>query len=415
MKFNRWTLGLAAVGAVSLASAARADEAKPSASVLTALSATTLSGYIDTTAAWKMGTGDANMPGRVYDGSSLGSTPYNHDGFNLNVVSLTLDKPLDEGQWSAGYHVQLLLGPGAQERGTGLLQPTGAQNSLAFNEAYVALRVPIGNGLDFHVGQFGTFNGYEAYDTYKNPNFSRSYGFFLESSAHTGVEASYQINSVISLQAGIANAGGYNNQVDAISTQESKKAYLVFATLTAPDSWGWLKGATLSGGYTVADQREGLYAATTPGVTSGKQGNFYAGASIPTPITGLSFGLAYDYTYGINFAKSYADALAGYVSYQMTEKLKFNNRLDWTTASGGTGGVYYPTGKGGNDQLLADTLTADYSLWKNVISRAEFRWDHSLSGDKIYGGEVAYGSPGFNPAAETKNSYELTANIIYQF
>ena len=53
MKFNKWTVGLAAIGVVSLASAARADE-KMSA-VQTALSNTTLSGYVDVSAQWNLG------------------------------------------------------------------------------------------------------------------------------------------------------------------------------------------------------------------------------------------------------------------------------------------------------------------------------------------------------------------------
>ena len=59
MKFNKWTVGLAAVGVVSLASAARADE-KMNA-VQTALSNTTLSGYVDTAATWRPGT-DSGPP-----------------------------------------------------------------------------------------------------------------------------------------------------------------------------------------------------------------------------------------------------------------------------------------------------------------------------------------------------------------
>ncbi len=55
MKFNKWTVGLAAVGVVSLASAARADE-KQMTLVQTALSSTTLSGYVDTAATWSPGT-----------------------------------------------------------------------------------------------------------------------------------------------------------------------------------------------------------------------------------------------------------------------------------------------------------------------------------------------------------------------
>ena len=52
MKFNKWTLGLAAVGAVSMASAVRADEAKLS-SVQTALSNTIISGYVSASANWR--------------------------------------------------------------------------------------------------------------------------------------------------------------------------------------------------------------------------------------------------------------------------------------------------------------------------------------------------------------------------
>jgi hypothetical protein len=54
------------------------------------------------------------------------------------------------------------------------------------------------------------------------------------------------------------------------------------------------------------------------------------------------------------------------------------------------------------------TATADYSLWKNVISRAEFRWDHSFDGNKPFGGTVA-GSP------DAEQAVSLALNIIYLF
>ena len=56
MKFNKWTMGLAAIGVVSLASAARADETATKMSMVnTALSNTTLSGYVDTAAVFNPG------------------------------------------------------------------------------------------------------------------------------------------------------------------------------------------------------------------------------------------------------------------------------------------------------------------------------------------------------------------------
>jgi hypothetical protein len=52
MKFNKWTLGLAAVGVVSLASAARADEKMNS--LQTALSNTTISGSVSASMNWAL-------------------------------------------------------------------------------------------------------------------------------------------------------------------------------------------------------------------------------------------------------------------------------------------------------------------------------------------------------------------------
>src|ERR1043165_6364388 len=99
MKFNKWTIGLAAVGVVSLASAAKAaDETGTASTVLTSLSSTTLSGYVDTSAQWNLGTGNANNPPYAFGGGGKA------DGFNLNAVQLSLDKPLDETPWAAGYH-----------------------------------------------------------------------------------------------------------------------------------------------------------------------------------------------------------------------------------------------------------------------------------------------------------------------
>src|SRR3954469_5253934 len=146
MKISKWTRMLLSAGLVSLPAVVLADDAPAPSTVLTALSSTTLSGYVDTSAVWKFGSGNANMPGRTYDGADT------QDGFNLNVVSLTLDKAPDESAWSAGYHVQMLMGPGATKRGTGIAT-MGSGGAIAtdfgFNEAYINLHVPVGNGLEF--------------------------------------------------------------------------------------------------------------------------------------------------------------------------------------------------------------------------------------------------------------------------
>ena len=53
--------------------------------------------------------------------------------------------------------------------------------------------------------------------------------------------------------------------------------------------------------------------------------------------------------------------------------------------------------------------TLQYDLWKNVLSRLEFRWDHAADGSSPYGGTA--------PEAEgtKKDSFILMANVAYKF
>ena len=409
MKINKWTQVLLGVGLVSIPAVTHAEEQL--SQLRTELTSTTISGYVDTTMTWKIGQGDANMPGRTYDGADT------QDGFNLNVVSITFAKPLDESEWAAGYTVQTLMGPGAQKRGTrafGTSAPPTQTGDFAFNEAVVLLRVPVGNGIDFKIGQFGTYNGYEAYDTYKNPNWSRSYGFYIESSAHTGVSASYKITDSLTVMGGIGNMAGFNNAVDAKYSQalsESEKAYLAMVTYTLPEGAGFLKGASLSVGYTGG--------AATP-VATWWQENYYAGLSLPTPINGLALGFAFDYTKGMVYDDSWAEAVAAYVSFQATEKLKLNGRVDWAKGfNGSAAGAYhgafgYTSLSDDRNELLSLTATADYALWKNVISRLEFRYDTALTDDAPFGGTLP-AAGGTQPIDGDKTAVSLTANFIYQF
>jgi hypothetical protein len=64
-------------------------------------------------------------------------------------------------------------------------------------------------------------------------------------------------------------------------------------------------------------------------------------------------------------------------------------------------------------KVFAATATIQYDLWKNVLSRVEFRWDHSADGNPAYAGTPF--SPGFLTGPTLKNAYALIANIIYKF
>lgn len=399
MKVNKWTLALATAGVVSLGSVVQAEEAPHQ--VLTALSSTTLSGYIDASAEWRPGGNAGSLPGRSFDG------PDKMDGFNLNVVGLTLEKPLDEGQWAAGYKVDLVFGPNANYYGTllngGAIEPGGA-NDFNVKQAYVAVRAPVGNGLDIKMGAFDTVVGYEVFESGNNPNYSRSFGYFIEPAQHTGVLAAYHVNDLISVAGGVANtAFGPINGKTAISSQ---KTYLGAVTLTLPEATGPVAGSAVYAG--VVDGR-GL--GNTVDTTS-----WYAGTTLKTPVEGLAVGGAFDYRQSApplglfgSTTDNWAWAAAVYASYQATEKLRLNARGDWANGSDGT---FYDRGANGiamhDNELVGMTLTADYALWNGLITRLEGRWDHALNGDKAFTSGTT-GLPAYN------NAFTVALNMVYKF
>jgi hypothetical protein len=416
MKLNKWTTGLAAVGVVSLASAARAaDDTESTASpVLTAVSSTTLSGYVDTSIHW--------VPGSTPTTSAylFGGFGSKDDGFNLNVVDIKLEKSLDESEWAAGYKAEMWFGPNANlipgvvnGLGTSSTTPTtgGTFSDFAIKQAYVALRLPVANGIDLKLGVFDTPIGYESLNAGDNPNYTRSWGNTIEPTEHTGLLATYRFNESISISGGIANTTDQiiNGRVGTAPGWEdqSLKTYMAALALTAPESMGFLKGATLYGG---------LINGRATGGASPDKTWFYVGAALPTPIEGLAIGIAWDHVYIPNNAGISAqdtDAIAGYVDFRATEKLTVHGRIDYIHVGGdglGTGGdiITGGTAFAPGDQFITTTLTLEYLLWKNVISRVDFRWDYDLG---VNGG----GHFGGFPAGGEEDDFLLALNVIYKF
>jgi Putative beta-barrel porin-2, OmpL-like. bbp2 len=414
MKVNKWTLGLAAVGLVTLPAGVQADEAMTP--VMTSLTSTTISGYVNTSAHWDIGTGNDSSPNYAFNRGK-------QDGFNLDVVKLSIARPLDEANWSAGYQVDLLFGPDANSLATQSTLSDGA-GDFGIQQAYVALRAPVGHGLDFKVGVWDTIIGYEVFDAGNNPNYTRSYGYTMEPTTHTGVLASYQFTDWLSAAVGIANT--YGPQInDRAFVQgdkaESYKAYLASIALTAPESMGFLAGST-------------LYAGVVNGFNSGigdNETSWYIGATMATPVEGLRIGVSYDYAgahHEVNngsYPDEYANAVAGYLSYQLTEKMSVHGRAEYATYSPKSvnppaAGGYSTIDDGLPEKVFALTGTLQYDLWKNVLSRLEIRWDHQLSGvsngrGEAFGGQwINYGG-GVTLRGTEKNSLLIAANIIYKF
>jgi hypothetical protein len=230
------------------------------------------------------------------------------------------------------------------------------------------------------------------------------------------VLASYRINDLVSVTAGIANtfgpsingkAQGPNVSTDSSTRAETYKTYMGAATLTAPQDWGWVAGSTFTVGVV-----NGFNESNGEGFGV-NQTSFYAGSTVSTPITALKLGASLDYSDHHNSVDDEGDgtawAYALYASFQATEKLSLNLRGEYAILNGDQlEGLDAVENEGfAHNKIWAATATAQYDLWKNVISRVEFRWDHAEHGD-AFGGTTT-GEP------TRENAFLIAANVIYKF
>ena len=396
MKFNKWTLGLAAVGAVSMASAVRADEAKMNA-LQTALSNTTISGYVDVAASYVAG----EPPQRSSELTDANTDK--RDQFSLNNVTISLDKPLDDSSWAAGYHVDINAGADAINGYNTSANYYNAQaGSFVIRQAYIALRTPLGNGIDWKLGVQDGITGYEGNTSWMQPNYSRSIAYAINPASYTGLLGTYRVCDLVSVTGGVVNRGttqGYGQSNQRLSSLD----YVGSVSLTAPESFGFLKGSSLN-------------FQTVQGFDNNAVANYSVNGTLNTPLAGLKIGFAYDVLNSVAFsADGYIVGL--YAVYQATDKLSFALRGEYVDAADlNFAGSVAQNGNSGDNQFNNGfnkgeevTATIAYNLWANVLTRLEVRWDH-----EVKGGTFQSGTPS-GESQDLKNQLTVALNVVYHF
>ena len=342
---NKWTMALAAAGVVSLSSVAQADPEKAAGANALAAS-TTLSGYVSTS--YTMAKDNVTPAGTFRAGDDI-------DSYALDVVSLKLASAQGVGEWATGYTVELWAGPAASDIGTSDDSAT-SDNSVELMQANINLRLPVGNGIDLTVGQFGTVVGAETYNYNENAFHGHSFGFALEPTHHTGILAGYQIAEGLAIQVGAVN-DSTTNATNNNST--SSTSMLASISYTLPDSLGPL-----------GDTK--LYAAMVEGVgADGSETDYnYVSAEIPLPVDGLSYKVAWDIVEDEDGTAD-SNVVGHYLSYTVNDKLTVNIRHEH-------GNINHDIGQASGtdwdnaDGLESTTIGLDYKLWENVTSRVEF-------------------------------------------
>jgi hypothetical protein len=186
------------------ATPATAPAPNPLAGITSVLGGVNLTGLVDAYYGY-----NANHP---TDGTATEPFQFENGQFNLNLLELQLDKPVDKTT-PLGFRVALGFGQA-------ILAVNGTPFELARNlpaaqylkEGYMSYMAPVGKGLQIDVGKFVTSAGAEVIETNQNWNYSRSLLFYYAIPYyHMGARAKYTFNDKWSVTGFAMN--GWNNVV----------------------------------------------------------------------------------------------------------------------------------------------------------------------------------------------------------
>jgi len=413
--------------------------------VETAQKGITLSGYVDTSyteqfsgsgqygpAGTNQGGGPANTQG------ALRQFDVSNNTFNVNAVKIALEKALpDKNEWAAGFRIDTMYGSDAKILGA--TDPTlgSATSAVYVEQALVKFRVPVGNGLDFYMGKFVTFLGYEVIESPANLNFSR--GLLFTNAiplTHTGIYADYKFNDTFEAKLGIVD--GWNNSSSssvggtgarfstgnegsfgkAITGQlninaPGKNANITQSFIYSPegepgqvgfdngpvavyDIWGnwnptFVKDSALLLGFNVDFGYNGA---------SGLPAGDTTPAGVPTPFNNINdsntwWGIALYSSYKFNKVFT----LSGRAEYLHSDAALFPKFGPAGTISGAGIGATVTDTPEQNDYSY--TLTGTFNIWDNLLTRIEYRVD-DLSGSSL--------------GTKSRNvQNEISLNAVYSF
>ena len=251
-----------------------------------------------------------------------------------------------------------------------------------FQQAYLTIVVPVGDGLTVDVGKFVTHMGFEVIESKDNWNYSRSilFGWAIPF-YHTGARLSYPILSNLTATASILN--GWNSISDINK----------FKTLGLMVNYGILPSTSI-----ILCGTSGVEAAE-PAIV-GKR-NVYNVIVTHTLTDNLSLALDFDYgeeRVAAGLATWKGEAL--YAKYTLGPTSAVAIRYEMYNDAGNGG----PLSTGALQKLSEFTGTYEYKPWDNLIVRAEVRDDMS---------DVTY-FDSYTPAKE-KSQLTLTLGAIVTF
>lgn len=346
------------------------------------------------------------------------------NSFSPHMVQFVLERPADAGGSGLdrmGFHTRLNFGLDARVTKARTNFAPGTSNSeLDFQEVYAEYIAPIGNGLKIQAGKINTLIGYEVINSWENINFSRSFMFGVgQAFTTTGVRFTYTFNPIVTASIGLIN--GWDN----VDDNNKGKSFEWLVALTPHEK----VGVTFYGSYGAEQANCQGGAICTPYTTGNDPSakRTVVGSIITLKPTDKDTVILEPYYANEGNASTISrsrnarwNGIAAYLIHDFDEQWSARFRGEIFEDAGGArtctgfigfaGGVNTCAGATSSaaatpvaQTLWENTYTLQYKPFPSLITRAEFRYDHSNKNVFLYGSRPA------------NNQETLSFQVIYLF
>jgi hypothetical protein len=332
------------------------------------------------------------------------------DGFTVNNADITIRRSPGNASnpYGVGFHISADFGQNIQfyEAYYGnpsyFIAPLYQRRPFDIRQAYININLPIGSGLDIHIGKEKELLGWENFNMTRNWNNTYSLLDNAEPSTYTGIFFTYYFIPSLQTTLGIANSQNTVVPIDNLPTIEFNAAYTPLSIITF--NGGFVYGANsylVTTGNTIYQDNinksfygyiNAVYSPTEDwsfvlerdvGLAGGinqsilnSNGILPGEVAYPSPV--LSNSSTYDKGY-FNGTSFYIHHQHNYGIGQIAETLREAFAID-------SNGLFEPSVSAGTSYTFVDsTLTLAYfpsnKMFKNVQFRLEFenqRANHSI-------------------------------------
>jgi len=344
------------------------------------------------------------------DGNNTNTRAFDRDSNSFGANGkMTFEKAASEAG-TAGFRTDLMFGRTAQILNSATTNDS--TDNFFVEQAYVQYIAPIGNGVDIKAGRFVTIAGAEVIESKDNWNSSR--GLLFNNAipfTHNGVLASYTINDLVDVKAGVAN--GWDSSVDNNKSKTLLSAIALHPMAGLDITNNFIFGseqARTVGGLNIDDNSRGLWdlvVAWQPISDNDRWkvlANFDYGWEEKASAIGSSGNASWH-----GFALG--------TKYDVNDKLTLAARWEYFADPdgarlGSVNGITAAT----STTLYEMTYTADYKLANNLLTRLEYRYDQAS--DNLYdlsNGLSAGLSGSATNVAANQSQHTIGAEMIYVF